>query len=298
MSMKFFGRSYGDYVGKTLSVVSPIMPDKLYISLFYWLTFHRRINLKHPSTFNEKLQWLKLHDKHPEFTQLVDKYACREIVTRLVGKNYLIPLLGVWDSFEEIDFDALPNQFVLKTNHDSQGVVICKDKKSFNVTEARKKLTKCLKHNYFWNSREYPYKNVKRCIIAEQFMEDKLWGELRDYKFFCFNGKVEFLYVASGRQSGKLKFDFFDKNLKTIPVKQCHPNSDVVPELPHNIHEMIRIAEVLCQNYREIRIDLYNIEGKIYFGEFTIFHEGGLVPFEPKEYDEHFGKLISLPTDN
>lgn len=298
--MKLFGYSYQDYVGKLLTIVSPLLSDRVYISLFYFFTFHRRIDLKNPQTYNEKLQWLKLNDKHSEYTQLVDKYKSREVVSKIVGDEYLIPLLGVWDSFEEIDFSTLPNQFVLKTNHDSQGVIVCKDKESFDIKAARKKLTKCLKHNYYRNSREYPYKDVKRKIIAERFMEDHHFGELRDYKFFCFNGRCEFFFIATGRSHGEsaIRFDWFDRDLNTIPVVQGHPNSVVLPAIPQNIDEMIKIAERLSQNYPQIRIDLYNIEGKIYTGEFTIFHFGGLKPFAPKEYDTKFGQFIHLPSIN
>lgn len=296
-SNNIFHRPLRDYAAKLLTIISPLFTDEAYIRLFYRLNFHRRLNLNNPQTFNEKLQWLKLHNKKPEFTQLVDKYESRKVVEKLVGKEYLVPLLGVWDSFDEIDFDKLPQQFVLKTNHDSQGVIVCKDKSTFDVKAARKKLTKCLRRNYYWNSREYPYKDVKRKIIAEQYIEDNRYGELRDYKFFCFNGKMKFLYIATGRSKNKVTFDFFDSNLKHLPIRQDHPNAESVPEIPSNIKEMINIAEKLSQDYPEIRIDQYNVEGKIYCGEFTIFHMGGLVPFEPKEYDKLFGSYISLPQE-
>lgn len=292
---KYFHRSPREYAAKMMTIISPLLKDEAYIRLFYRIVFHRKINLGNPQTYSEKLQWLKLHDKHPEFTQLVDKYESRKVVEKIVGEDYLVPLLGVWDSFDEIDFDKLPQQFVLKTNHDSQGVIVCKNKSTFDVKAARKKLTKCLRRNYYWNSREYPYKDVKRKIIAEQYIEDKQYGELRDYKFFCFNGKCEFFFIATGRAINDVKFDFFDRNLKSIPVKQGHPNSEVLPEIPSNINEMISVAEKLSQHYPQMRIDLYNVEGKIYCGEFTIFHFGGLVPFEPESYDEFFGSLIQLP---
>lgn len=293
--MKIFGRSWLDCKIKVLSIISPFFSDKAYLKLFYRLVFKRKLNLDNPQTFSEKLQWFKLNWKQPEFTQMVDKYKVREIVADLIGTDYLIPLLGVWDNFEEIDFDKLPNQFVLKTNHDSQGVIVCKDKSHFDKKAANKKLSKCLKHNYYYNSREYPYKDVPRKIVAEQYMEDKRYGELRDYKFFCFKGKCKFFFIATGRRKNELKFDFFDRNLHSMPVRQGHPNSEILPEFPENINEMISIAEKLSRNYPQIRVDLYNIEGKVYFGEFTVFHNGGLVRYEPESYDELFGSYIQLP---
>ena len=289
-------RSLMTYKAKALSLISPLVSDERYIRWFYYLVFGKKINLKNPTSYNEKLQWFKLHDKRDIYTQLVDKYRSRFYTEKLLGnQDNLIPLLGVWDSFDEIDFDKLPQQFVLKTNHDSQGVIVCKDKSAFDKDSARKKLTKCLKHNYFWNSREYPYKDVPRKIIAEKFMVDNRYGELRDYKFFCFNGKCEFFFIATGRSTGNVMFDFFDRNLKSIPVTQGHPHAPQLPDIPDNIEEMIAMAEKLSAGFPQIRIDLYNIEGKIYVGEYTIFHFGGLMPFVPDSYDEYFGKFIQLP---
>ncbi len=289
-------RSLLTYKAKALSLISPLVSDERYIKWFYYLVFGKRINLDNPTTYSEKLQWLKLHDKRAIYTELVDKYRSRFYTEKLLGnQDHLIPLLGVWDNFAEIDFDKLPQQFVLKTNHDSQGVIVCKDKSTFDKESARKKLTKCLKRNYYWASREYPYKDVPRKIIAEKFMVDNRYGELRDYKFFCFNGRCEFFFIATGRSTGNVMFDFFDRNLKTIPVVQGHPHAPQLPDIPNNIEEMIAMAEKLGAGFPQIRIDLYNIDGKIYVGEYTIFHFGGLMPFVPESYDESFGKFIQLP---
>lgn len=293
--MKIRGKSLLDYKVKLLSIISPVFSDRKYISIFYRMVFGKKINLDSPRTYSEKLQWLKLYDKRPEYTKMVDKYIAREIVADIVGTQYLIPLLGAWDRFEDIDFQKLPSQFVLKTNHDSQGVFVCKDKSRFDINSVRKKITKCLRHNYYYNSREYPYKDVPRKIIAEQYMVDQQYGELRDYKFFCFNGECKFFFVATDRSVNNVKFDFFDMEFHNIPVRQGHPTSEVLPQIPENIEEMIKIAEKLSQSYPQIRIDLYNVEGKIYFGEFTIFHLGGLMPFEPSSYDDLFGDYIKLP---
>lgn len=291
-------RSLLTYKAKAMSLISPLLSDESYIRMLYFLLFNKRINLKNPTTYSEKLQWLKLHDKRDIYTQLVDKYKSRFYTEKILGnQDNLIPLLGVWDTFDEIDFDSLPQQFVLKTNHDSQGVIVCKDKSTFDINAARKKLNKCLSRNYFWASREYPYRNVPRKIIAEKFMVDEQCGELRDYKFFCFNGKCEFFFIATGRSTGNVMFDFFDKDLQPIPVIQGHPHAPKLPDIPENISEMILMAEKLSAGFLQIRIDLYNIQGRIYVGEYTIFHFGGLMPFVPDSYDEYFGKFIQLPKE-
>ena len=186
---------------KFLKKLLRILPDKLYIQLQYFYHFYRFANLKNPQTFNEKLQWLKLYDRNPLYTTMVDKYKVKEYVANIIGKEYIIPTLAVYNNVEDIDFDRLPNQFVLKCNHDSGGLVICKDKSKLDKKGAIKKLSKALKNNFYYNGREWPYKNVKPCVIAEQYMEDSETEELRDYKFFCFNGDVKILFVALGRQN-------------------------------------------------------------------------------------------------
>ena len=181
--------------------MSHIIPDALYLKLRYWKVFHKPLNLKNPQTFNEKLQWLKLYDRKPEYTCMVDKYKAKQYVAERIGQEYIIPTLGVWDSFDEIDFDALPDQFVLKCTHDSGGLVICQDKKTLDKEAARRRITASLQRNYFWANREWPYKNVKPRIIAEVYMQDTVTAELRDYKFFCFNGTAKLLFIATDRQT-------------------------------------------------------------------------------------------------
>jgi hypothetical protein len=251
-------------------------------------------NLENPQTYNEKLQWLKLNDIHEEYTQLVDKYEAKEYVRNILGDDFIIPTLGVWNSFDEIDFDKLPDKFVLKTTHDSGGVVICSDKSKFDKQKARKKLEKSLKHNFFYEHREYPYKNVKPRIIAEQFMVDESGTELKDYKFYCFNGESKMLLIATDR-STEVKFDFFDSQFNHLPFKKGHPNSSKKIVKPEGYEEMKRVADKLCAGFRHVRVDLYNINGKIYFGELTFFPAAGNVPFEPAAWDKTIGDWLELP---
>lgn len=270
--------------------------DRLYIQLDYFSGMKRFPNLKHPQTFNEKLQWLKLNDKHEEYTRFVDKYEVKNYVCQVLGEDFIIPTLGVWNNFDDIDFTMLPNQFVLKTTHDSGGIVVVKDKSKLDLKAAQKKLERSLKHNYFYEHREYPYKNVKPRIIAEKFMVDESGTELKDYKFFCFDGDVKFLYVATDRPSDT-RFDFFDADFKHMPFKQAHPWAKKEIKKPVGFEEMKRVASILSRNIPHVRVDLYNINGKIYFGEMTFFHMSANAPFEPAEWDKKIGSLLKLPCD-
>lgn len=272
------------------------MPDILFLKILFRLKMGYPLNLKHPQTFNEKLQWLKLHDRNPRYTQLVDKYEVRKYVAETIGEEYLIPLLGVWDKFDDIDFDKLPNQFVLKCTHDSGGLVICKDKSKLDLKVARKKICRCLKMNYYWALREWPYKNVKPRIIAEKYMEDSADKELRDYKFFCFSGVAKLLFIATNR-GNKLEettFDFFDMNFRHLNVTNGHPNAKETPHKPETFEKMKLLAEKLSKGIPQVRCDFYEVNGKTYFGELTFAHWSGFVPFEPKECDSEFGSWIKI----
>ena len=446
---------------KILFVLSPMLSDESYVKLQYLISMGKILNLKHPRTFNEKIQWLKLYDRHPEYTKMVDKLAAKEYVAGIIGKDYIIPTLAVYNSAEDIDFNALPNQFVLKCTHDSGRVVVCRDKSKIDIANVRKIMRKDLNRSYYLKNREYPYKDVPRRIIAEQYMEDTIkpsqtmveykfycfdgepkycqviqnrntediidffdmeWqhqefvginpmvgsaarcprkpknfalmkrivcdlpkgklfsrvdlyeenentyfgeiilypaskysvctqdgnkdipehqiihninemhlksflsnftglhqndgkyeitidsettyyykeinSELKDYKFFCFNGEPKVLFVASdrGRKDTETKFDFFDMKWNHLPFTNGHPNSNVLPEKPKNFEEMIIIAKRLSQGFPHVRIDLYNVSGKIYFGEITFYHWSGMVPFEPEEWDDRLGDYITLPS--
>lgn len=274
--------------------LAPILPDEIYLKV----RFRQRVgywpNLKDPKTYNEKLQWLKLHDKHPEYTKLVDKIEAKKYVASVIGEKYIIPTLGVWNSVDEIDWDSLPNQFVIKVTSDSGGIVVCKDKKKLDIDKAKKKLKKGWGKNYYKYNKEYPYKDLKPRIIAEQYMEDESGYELKDYKIFCFDGTPKYLFVATGRQMHDTRFDFYDMDFNHLPFLNGHPNADVWPVKPENFDEMVEVAKKLSTGMCHVRVDLYNINGKIYFGELTFFHWSGMTPYNPIEWDYKLGENIVL----
>ena len=270
------------------------LPDKWYLSLMFRSHMGYWMNWKHPITFNEKLQWLKLYDRKPLYTKLVDKYEVREYIANKIGQEYLIPLLGVWDSFDEIDFNKLPNQFVLKCTHDSGGVFICKDKKQFNLREVKQKITKVLSHNFYYNGREWPYKNIKPRIIAEKYMEDE-YGELRDFKFFCFNGVVKYLQVDYDRFIEHHR-NIYDLDWNLLPFTIQYPSKQgYAIKKPTMLKTMQDIANKLSQNIPHVRVDLYCVNEKIYFGELTFYHGAGFEHFNPDRWDKVFGQYLNLP---
>ena len=268
--------------------------DKKYLEKVFECIMGKELDLDNPQTFNEKLQWLKLYDRKPEYTTMVDKYAVKKYVADIIGEEYIIPTLGVWNHFDEIDFDKLPNQFVLKCTHDSGGLVICKDKNKLDLKAAKQKIEKSLKQNYYWFGREWPYKDVKPRIIAEKYMIDESGYELKDYKFFCFNGEPKMMFIATDRGSDT-KFDFYDIDFNHLPFTNGHPNANKKIKRPKNYSKMLALAAKLSFGIPHVRVDFYNINGKIYFGELTFFHWSGLVPFEPEEWDYKLGNWLKLP---
>lgn len=277
--------------------IDGLIPDKLYLQLLYRRIFNKKLDLNNPKSFNEKLQWIKLYDRRPEYTMMVDKYAVKEYVAGKIGKKYIIPTLGIWDKPEDIEWDNLPNQFVLKCTHDSGGLVICRDKDKLDKEAAIKKLSESLKRNYYIAGREWPYKNVPRRIIAEKYMEDVSVGELPDYKFFCFDGVVKALFIGTERGTGDVKFDFYDADFNHLDFVQEHPMAGKVLPKPQHFEKMKELASQLSQGIPHVRVDFYNINGDIYFGEMTFFHHGGVIPFHPEEWDYTFGSWIKLPKD-
>lgn len=271
------------------------MDDETYLKIAYRIKMGKKLNLNPPVTFNEKLQWLKIHDRQPEYTTMVDKYEAKKWIAERVGETYIIPTLGVWNHFDEIDFDKLPNQFVLKCTHDSGGLVICRDKSKLDKDAARNKIETCLKHNFFWGQREWPYKNVKPRIIAEKYMEDSLTNELRDYKFYAFRGIVKALFIASNRQADETVADYFDMDFKHFNFMWGYPNSKEMQEKPVNFDEMVKITEKITKDIPEARVDFYEVDGKTYFGEITFSDGSGMQRFNPESWDETFGKWIKLP---
>lgn len=272
-----------------------LIPDKLYLQLLYRRLFDKKLDLDDPQTYNAKLQWIKLYDRRPEYTTMVDKYAVKKYVADIIGEEYIIPTIGVWDSPEDIKWEELPDQFVLKCTHDSGGLVICRDKSKLDKDAAIDTLRKSLKRNYYKAGREWPYKNVPRRIIAEKYMEDRSVGELPDYKFFCFDGEVKALFIGTERGTGDVKFDYYDADFNHLDLVQVHPMSGKVLPKPENFEKMKELASKLSKGYPELRVDFYNINGSIYFGELTLFHHGGVIPFHPEEWDYTFGSWIKLP---
>ena len=272
------------------------MPDKLYIQIYSSLSLGYRVNLKTPCTFNEKLQWLKLYDRKPFYTQLADKYAVREYIAKKIGEEHLIPLVGgPWDSVEEIDFDALPGQFVLKTTHDSGGVILCRDKTNFNIEAAKTKLKKHLKRKYYYGKREWPYKNVKPRIIAEQYMEEENSDILKVYKIFCFNGEPKLFQTIQNDKTKDESIDYFTTDWTLLDIRQTFPNSAKPVSKPEKLAEMLEIAKILSDGFPFIRTDLYSINNKSYFSELTFYSDSGAAAFEPPEWDEILGSWIELP---
>lgn len=274
---------------------SKILPDTLYICLEFRKHMGCFPDLKNPKTFNEKLQWLKLYDRNEIYTSLVDKNEVKKVIGNIIGTEYIIPTIGGWEEFDEIDFDKLPNRFVLKCTHDSAGLVIVKNKDLINKKEIKEKMQKCLKINYFYGGREWPYKNVKPRIIAEEYLEDESTKELRDYKFFCFNGEVKCFKIDFDRQNNH-RANYYNLKRELLPFGEvsCPPDPEKNLDIPLNFDEMVRIAGILSKETIFSRVDLYNVNNQIYFGEITFFPDSGWGVIEPKEWDTEMGKWIKL----
>lgn len=272
------------------------MPDEPYLRWMFWARMGTRLNLEDPQTFNEKLQWLKLYDRKPEYTVMVDKYLVRDYIAQTIGEEYLIPLLGVWDNPEEIDFDALPQQFVLKCNHNSGlGMCICKDKETLDIPKVKQELKKGLRQDYYLTGREWPYKNVPRKIICEKYMSDGNTAGLTDYKFYCFDGEVKMVMLATDRfVAGKTRFDYFDREFNHLPFTWGEPNSETLPPKPDEFGKMLKIAEILSKDIPHVRVDLYLSDYQIYFGELTFFDGSGFDEIEPVGWDYKIGSWLGL----
>lgn len=281
-------------------MVSPLwnsLDDETYLKRIYKLRFGKNLDLDNPKTYSEKLQWIKLYDRRDEYIRIVDKIEAKDYVAQKIGSQYIIPTIAIWDNPNEIDFDNLPDQFVLKCNHDSGGLVICTDKRSLNQKKVKKRLEAALNHDFYLVGREWPYKGIRRRILAEQFMMDSALGELRDYKFFTFNGEAKLLFIATDRNEKNKEtcFDFFDMDFNHLDIINGHRNADVIPQKPQCFDEMRYLAEKLSTGFPELRVDFYEVNGKVFFGEMTLFHWSGLVPYTPSSWDEKMGSWIQLP---
>lgn len=274
-----------------------IEQDASYLKILFRQSVGYPLDLENPRTFNEKLQWLKLHDRNPLYTKLVDKAEGKPWVAERIGWEHVVPTLGVWDSFDDIDFGALPERFVLKCTHDSGGLAICRDRATFDMGAARRKIERSLSRNFYWSGREWPYKDVRPRVLAEEYLDVGASIDPADYKFFCFDGEPKALFIATGRSSGDTRFDFFDADFNHLPIENGHPNARIMPERPKSYGEMLEMARVLSVGIPHVRVDFYDVYGKPFFGEMTFFHWSGLVPFTPKEYDYYFGSWLKLPNE-
>lgn len=273
------------------------LSDKKYLRLKYYAKMNNKLVFNDLKSFNEKLQWLKLYDRKPEYTMMVDKYKVREYIAEKIGEQYLIPLLGVWDAPDEIDFASLPDQFAIKCNHNSGlGMCICTNKSKLDIKIVKKSLSQGLKQDYYLTGREWPYKDVPRKIIAEQFLKSDAGG-LTDYKIHCFNGVPKFILVCRDRftESG-LKEDFYTPEWERMSVKRPGiPNASLQSSRPEELGEMLTLAEKLSEDIPFLRVDFYLVEGKIYFSELTFFPASGFTGFDPPEWDRIFGDWLVLP---
>lgn len=272
------------------------MSDEAYLKFRFRADMGRRLDLEHPKSFNEKLQWLKLYDRNPEYPRMVDKYEAKAYVADIVGEEHIIPALGVYDDFDSIDFDALPERFVLKCTHDSGSIFICKDKSQMDKDRARQILERGLKRNPAWYGREWPYTQLKPRILAETYMEDESHKELKDYKFFVFSGKAEMILVDFGRYTGKHGRNVYTTDWKYMDASVKFPSDPAhqIPK-PDNLQEMIAFAEKLSQGLPYVRVDLYSVEGHIYFGELTLYPGAGFTHIKPDSLERRLGDLIVLP---
>ena len=276
------------------------LSDKKYIELMYKVTFGKDINLNNPKSFNEKLNWLKLNDRKEIYTTLVDKYDVKKYVANIIGDQYIIHTIGVYNNFNDIDFSELPNQFVIKTTHDSGSVIICKDINKFNKKEAKKVINKSLKKDFFRVAREWPYKNIKPRIIIEKYMEDDLQKELVDYKFYCFNGKCDYVMACFDRFSNGVKYIYFDKNWKIkkeFSKDGIKYGDNVTLAKPKNLNQMFEIAKKLSENIPFVRVDLYNVNGNIYFGELTLYPSGGFDNTRTKDVEKYLDKKLVVGSE-
>lgn len=273
------------------------LSDRTNIACMYYASFGKHLNLKTPASFNEKMQWLKLYDRNPLYTRLVDKQAVKEYVSEIIGAQYVIPTYGVWDHFDDIDFDLLPKQFVLKTTHDGggAGVIICTDKKELDTEDAKHRLNASLARDVYKNLREWPYKNVPHRILAEQLLLND-GRPLQDYKIHCFNGEPKIILVCKDRyETTGLTEDFYDYNWNHIPVRRPkHPNANDPIEAPEELAQMLDLSRRLSAGIPFVRTDFYLVNHQIYFGEMTFYPTSGYTAFVPDKYDDVFGSWIDL----
>ncbi len=272
-----------------------IIPSKAFLRMHYGVSLGKRLNLKEPKTFNEKMQWLKLYHHDPIFTKMVDKYEVKDYIKEKIGEEYVIPSIGIYNSFDEIDFGNLPDRFVLKCTHDSGGLVICKDKSRLDIDASREKLGNSLSRNYYYLGREWPYKNVKPRILAEVYMENVNRSNLDVYKILTFNGEPKIIQTIQNDKTPDECIDYFDCKWNLLNLRQDYPNSKEPLKKPACLSQMLQLAKKLSEGIPFLRVDLYEIDGKVYFSEFTFYSDCGFAPFTPPEWDDILGDWIKLP---
>ncbi len=273
------------------------LPDKLFLQLYFLKNMKRFVNFKSPKTFNEKIQWMKVYDRNPLYTKIADKYEVRDYVSNLLGEQYLIPVYGVYNRFDEIDFSNLPSQFVIKCTHDSGSVVVCRDKLKFDINKAREKIEAGLKRNAYDYAREWQYKNIPPRIIIEKYLEQDDGETIIDYKFFCFNGEPKFFYVSQGLEDhATARISFYDLDGKPMPFRRTDYEPFEKDKLPIQMDKMIELSRQSSQSIPSpfLRVDFYEINGKIYFSEFTLHPCSGVMPFSPREWDNKVGDWLSV----
>lgn len=271
------------------------LSDEHYLKIIYFIRTGHKLNIAQPKRFNEKIQWLKLHNRVSEYVSMVDKAQAKDFATKRIGYEFVIPTIGIWDRPEEIVFEELPEKFVLKCTHDSGGVIICSEKNAFDFEGAKKKLNYLLRRNYYYQNREWIYQNIQPRIIAEQYIGDFEKNDSIDYKFMCFDGKVKCLFTCTERFTEEgLKVTFFDRDFNLLSFERQYPKSSKIISKPQNYEKMIEIAEKLADGIKFVRVDLYNINGDIYFGEMTFFPGSGMEKFRPDEWDYIMGEWLDL----
>lgn len=292
----YFGSLYKKASSIKATLLSK-MNDELFLKIKFKTSTGESLDLNNPQSFNEKIQWLKLYNRIPLYTQLVDKYGVRDYVKEKIGEKYLTKCYGIYNHFEDIVFDDLPDKFVLKCTHDCGSVVLCDSNSRIDMVKVSKKLNSALARNYFYQGREWPYKNVEPRIIAEEYLEDQTTKDLYDYKFFCFNGVPKVLFIAIGRQAGNLQLNFYDMDFNKLPFERGYPNYDKKIPKPKNFKKMIELAAILSEGIPFVRVDFYDIEDRIVFGEMTFSPGGGMEVFKPKKWDYILGEWIELPAN-
>ena len=273
------------------------LTDKNYLKILYKKMFNKKLNLANLQTFNEKLQWLKLYDRNPEYAKMVDKYETKKYVANVIGEEYIIPTLGIYDSFDEIDFEELPDKFVMKCTHDSGSTIVCKEKEKFDKKKAKNKINKCLRKNFYYEFREWTYKNVKPRIIIEKYMEDSELKELVDYKVYAFNGECDYLMACYDREKGNTKFFYYDRAWNLIKRfsndGMKYGDSIKIPK-PKELNKMFEFASILSKNIPFVRVDFYEANGKLYFGELTFYPNAGFETGRTKELDDYLDSKLKI----